>query len=227
MPAHRIVFIILALLLVGCESDQEKIKTLEAEKLQLQIQVHRLQRISQEAQEKVDVDYARQMAAFDQAEHLAGIARGCRALVNVCPESVTAPGDAAIAAGHSGAGTSVWWLIWWAKWLFFILILGLAAALWTLRLRPDLNAQRVADKKLNKTHADLHQAKLLEAAAKHRQEEIERGLASKERAIEQAEIRLQGYEYEIGQTKVELDELEQEKIQKQSTVDMLGVFKKL
>lgn len=210
-----IVFLLLAL--GGC-SDKETIQQLEADKIQLQTQVHRLQRISKEAQEKIDVNYAKQMATFDEAEHLAGIAAGCRVFVNVCPKSTTAPGDAAIAAGASGVGTWAWWSIYLIKVAVFLVTLGAAAVLWTTRLRPDLNAQRLADQELEQARADLKETYKLHDLAKRRAEEVELALAS-------SQIRLDSYKDQIEKTKGTLDALEQAEIQKKAALDALSSFK--
>jgi hypothetical protein len=55
----------------------------------------------------------------------------------------------------SGSGTLVYWSIYLTKCLFFLGLIWGGFALWTKRLRPDLNAQRLADQKLDQARADL------------------------------------------------------------------------
>lgn len=221
MQAHRVVFIVLALLLAGC-FDKSTIEKLEAEKSQLQAQVIRLQRISMEAQEKIELDYASQMATFHQAEHQAGIASGCRFLINVCPESITAPGDAAIAAGASGGNTAAWWTVYLTKIAAILVALGAALTLWTSKLRPDLSAKRELDLEVEKARADLKETTQRYAEFKRQGAEAELANAS---AAAAAAAELKGYKHALQEKRSELRELEQAAMEKQTLIDALGSFK--
>lgn len=166
MRTHRLILASVAVfVLAGC-TDQGKIDRLEASNKQLMATVAQLE----DAQSQ---DYAQRMAAFDQAERHAAIAAGCLQLVNVCPKSITAPGVAALAAGHSGGGQFLFWLIYMGKLLFMAAMAGLALVLWTARLRPDLEAQRLADKALQSAQQALTDAQAATRAAEREQVDVQ------------------------------------------------------
>ena len=223
MQFYRVVFMLAALLLTGCS--QEEISQLRQDNTQLKEdasrlrrQVSQLQQVSQEAQAKVNQDYARRMAEFDQAMAQAGVANGCRALFNVCPASITAPGDAAMAAGYGGGSTLVFWAIYLTKMTFAAAVLGFGLALWTHRLRPDLTAQRQAGLELDQARKALRQSEFTASQATQERLKIEE-------KIQAAQLTLEQLEFEILEQRQELAAVNASMKEKKSDMDALSVFK--
>ena len=76
MQIYRLIFVFFLIFLTGC--DQQRIDKLSTDKKSLQDQIFQLQNQIQEAQAKIDQDYATKKAVFDELEYQAGIAAGCR-----------------------------------------------------------------------------------------------------------------------------------------------------
>lgn len=218
----RFLGIILILLaLFGCDLDvhsQKEFNDQKEQKENLEKQVQQLLQSNLEAQEKIEKNYAKRMADFDQAEYLAGIAQGCRAVINVCPKSMTAPGDAAIAAGASGGGTNRFWTIWAIKCAVFLGGFLIILAAFTYRLRPDLQAKNLADEALAKTRVDQIQANELLA-------KTNLAHAQRKQDLTDAEESLDEYEDQIETAKDELQKLEHDIKKKKDALDALGSFK--
>jgi uncharacterized protein YlxW (UPF0749 family) len=157
MQIYRLIFVFLLILLTGC--DQQKIDKLTAEKKSLEDKVFQLQNKNQEAQAKIDQDYAIRKAEFDELEYQAGIAAGCRYFFNVCSASVTAPGDSAQKSGYSGGGTPIFWAIYLSKCLFVLAVFFLGLVSWKHLARPTLHAQKHADMELDKTRQSIEREK--------------------------------------------------------------------
>ena len=216
----RGIVLITLILLSGCTD-----KNLEVEKRELQEKVVQLaseleqvKLANEENKNKVDHDYSRRMAIFNQGEHLAGISVGCRVLFNVCPDAVLVPGNAALAKGHSGGGTFAYWSIFMTKCLFFTGLIWISLVLWSKRLRPDLQAQKLADDAIDKARTDLIEVNSLLVKAKIELAEIKE---SRKQSAEkwdklQAEMRL-------GEKKIV--ELEKATASKKSMLTALGSFK--
>ena len=207
--------------LVGCVCDaptQKEFDDQKAQKESLERQVQQLQESNLEAQEKIDKNYAKRMAEFDQAEYFAGIAQGCRAVFNVCPKSVTEPGDAAIAAGASGGGSNRFWIIWAIKCAAFLGGFLIILAAFTYRLRPDLQAKNLADEALEQTRKNQKQANELLAKTNLEHKEKKLNLTNAENLL----VRL---EDEIEVAKNELQKLEHDIKKKNDALDALGSFK--
>jgi uncharacterized membrane-anchored protein YhcB (DUF1043 family) len=148
--------ILIALFLSGCSFEANRLK---AENENLRMEVQQLRSNNIEIATMLNQEYAARMAEFNKLEHLAGIAQGCRVLFNVCPESITKPGDLAIASGASGAFTLQYWVI---KIIKFSLLIGLvivAVLLWSMRLRPDLRAKVELESNLAETRDNIKEAK--------------------------------------------------------------------
>lgn len=203
MQTHRVVLLALALwclTLAGC-SEQRKIDKLEAENSQLQQQLAQIDGERKQLKKQLDDDYSRRVAEFNQGEHLAGISLGCRVIFNVCPSAVLAPGDLASKNGYSGGGTLVYWSISLTKCLFFMGLIWGSLALWTKRMRPDLNAQRLAEQDLEQALADLKEVNSSLQKAKFELLQIE---ASREQSSEILNI-LQAEASLLGEKVAELD----------------------
>lgn len=184
---HRIISAALAVLvLAGCIDQQERIDKLEATNL-------RQRETIAQFEIAFDQDYASRMAKFEQAERHAAIATGCMRLINVCPNSITAPGVAAIAQGHSGGGSFLFWAIYLGKLVFALVVMGCGLALWTMRLRPDLNANQLAREALLAT----------QKACEDTQE-------ATRRATTHAIVEQQGLRNQIEALRVSCDELDKE-----------------
>ena len=223
MYFYRLFLILVALFLAGCS--QQEISQLKQDNTQLKEdnrllrrQVNQLQQTSQEAQAKVDQDYAKRMAEFDQAMDQAGVVNGCRALFNLCPASITAPGDTAKAAGYGGGTTLVFWAIYLTKITFMVAILGFGLALWTRRLRPDLTAQRLANIELDQTKTALRENEFAISKINEDRQKIEE-------EIQATELILVGLRYEIYEKKDALAALDTSMKNKKSDMDALSAFK--
>lgn len=195
MQIYRLIFVFLLILLTGC--DQDTIDKLTAENKSLKDQIFQLQNQNQETQIKIDQDYAKRRAEFDEFEYQAGIAAGCRHFVNVCSASVTAPGDSAQKAGYSGGGTPIFWAIYLSKCLFMFSVFFLGLVSWKHLVRPTLHAQKHADMELEKTKKSIEneQARLKKTQdatwqAEKKLKEANDGLEKKESEIFTMEDRL-------------------------------------
>jgi septal ring factor EnvC (AmiA/AmiB activator) len=211
--------IVLALFyLAGCSPSQDELDHLREQNMRLENQVRQLQKSNLEAQERIKNDYVKRMADFSQAEHLAGIAQGCRAVLNVCPNSITGPGDAAIAAGASGGEASSFWTILTIKFGVLLCALLLSLSVWTYRLRPDLQAQKLAEQALDEARLELEQTQEFEASTHRDHQGLMRELAN-------AETLLDEYRPKIEEARIEFNELEQAIKQKKHSLAALGSFK--
>lgn len=144
MAIHRLAVPALVLTLAACGNTG----MLSAENEQLRAALE---------QEKNRISYFEQQAA---------IAAGCAWLVPVCPRSITATGQKAIAAGYGGGSSPVFWLIVLAKAVLLAAMAGGAiagaAGVWhwlsIQRLRPEaaeVEAARALLAGLQKAKADL------------------------------------------------------------------------
>ena len=158
MALYRIMTLCIVMMLAGC-LDGPEIKELREENAQLKNRAAELdsrnqQLVSsnQEAQAKINIDYGKRVAELEQMQIEAAIARGCRHFFNICPDSITAPGDAALQQGVSGGSSWIFWGIYLAKMLTILLPFLLLLELWTQRFKPNLNA-------LDQAQRDLQDAK--------------------------------------------------------------------
>jgi preprotein translocase subunit SecF len=159
------------MLLVGCSDDSE-IKKLREENTQLKEQTkelvkqnRRLISSNQDAQDKVNANYGKAVAEQDHMDSEAAIANGCRAIFNICTNSMTAPGDAVIKNGTASGGSGlIFWFIFTCKFLFIIFIVFLSIDLWTRRFKPNLDAAKNAQIELHDAENKLSQIKKQELA---------------------------------------------------------------
>ena len=186
MQIHRVVYLVIVLFLAGCSEDE--IKQLKKYNQQLQIQINQLKEINQEAQAKVNIDYGKRQAEIDQAVQQVGVSQGCRFLINVCPASITAPGDAAMAAGYGGGGTVSFWAIYAAKALFIWGVFCSGIALWTRQLRPDLTAQRLAGIELDQARKALKETEFAASEANQEHQKIEKTIQTFKQILNQLDV---------------------------------------
>ena len=188
MQIYRMIFVFFLIFLTGC--DQQRIDKLSTDKKSLQDQIFQLQNQIQEAQAKIDQDYATKKAVFDELEYQAGIAAGCRHFVNVCSASTTASGDSAQKAGYSGGGTAIFWAIYLSKCLFVLAVFFLGLVSWKHLVRPTLYAQKLADVELDKTRKSIEQGRIRFEKTQESTRQLEKKNNDAERALESKEAEI-------------------------------------
>lgn len=216
MQIYRLIFVFLVIVLTGC--DQDKIDDLTVRNELLEEQVLQLQNQNQEEKNKITKDYAKRKAEFDQFEYQAGITAGCRHFVNVCPASVTAPGDSAQKAGYSGGGTPIFWAIYFSKCSFVLSVFWLMLVSWKRLVRPTLHAQKHADMELDKTQKSIEQEKA-------RLEKTQAATWQAEKNLKEAERKLEKKEAEIFEKDEQLAELNHDLKGAEAAKQALNSFK--
>ena len=235
MALYRIIILGIVMMLAGC-FDEIEIEKLRKENAQLKNQVAELASSNQqldisyqEAQSKINIDYGRRAAEMEQMQMDAAISGGCRLLFNICPSSITAPGDAALQQGVSGGSRLVFWGIYLAKTLMILLPFLLFLELWTRRFRPNLDALGQAQRDLQDKKNQLSETQQLQSSTKTDLTALkdEYTLQRKNLNADMAKRR-----QEIAKTDAELDSkksqmqaLEEERKKKESAVKALQSFK--
>jgi DNA repair exonuclease SbcCD ATPase subunit len=219
MHVFGLIFLLLAL--GGCSPELSRVK---AENEALREQVNQLQHSNLVANERLNRDYAVRMAEFEKSEHLAGITQGCRVIFNLCPATMTAPGDEAIKNGASGAFTVTYWTMLFLKACFLLGVIFSAVAFWSWRLKPDLTA---------KTRLDQELAEATDALNKMHQKHMEMVISHThaDRLKKKADAQLLEIQGEVSAAlkerdaiKKEIFEAQQRVVQKEAAVRALGAF---
>lgn len=124
-PARLLIFCILACLLAGCMTDAEHDK-LMSDALQeisnLKKQVATLSKKENqlfELQEKFEAQQFIEAARIKAADESAAVFEACRLVINVCPESILAPGRKALEQGSNGGRSDRFWYLFMLKTLTF------------------------------------------------------------------------------------------------------------
>ena len=225
----------IVMMLTGC-LDGPEIKELREENTQLKNRVAELdsrnqQLVSsnQEAQAKINIDYGKRVAELEQMQIEAAIARGCRQLFNICPASITAPGDAALQQEVSGGNSWIFWGIYLAKILMIVLPFLLLLELWTHRFKPNLNALDQAKRDLQDAENQLAEIQQLQSSTQTnlnalkdeytlQRKNLNGDLAKRRQEIEKTDAELES-------KKSQMQALEEERKKKESTVKALQSFK--
>ena len=230
MAIHRIILLCIVLLLAGCFNLNEKeIKELQSKNAQLNNQIAELVSSNREAQAKINIDYGKRAAELEQMQIEAAIAGGCRQLFNICPDSITAPGDAALQNGVSGGSSWIFWGIYLAKTLTILLPFLLLLELWTQRFKPNLNALDQAQRYLqdaknqldaiqqSQSSTQMHLNDLKDEYTVQRKS-LNADLAKRRQEIAKADAELES-------KKNQIEAIEEERKKKESAVKALQSFK--
>ena len=223
------------MLLTGC-LDGPEIEKLRKENAQLNNQVNELTinnqtlvSSNQEAQAKINIDYGKRAAEMEQMQTEAAIAGACRVLFNICPASITAPGDAALQKEVSGGSHWIFWGIYLAKTLTLILPFLLLFDLWTRRFKPNLDALGHAQRDLQDAKTQLAETLKSQSSTKKnlndltdeytlQRKNLNADLAKRRQEIEKTDAELES-------KKSQIQALEEEHKKKESAVKALQSFK--
>lgn len=235
MALYRIIILCIVMLLAGC-LDGPEIKELREANTQLKNQVaelvsrnQKLVSSNQEAQAKINIDYGKRAAELEQMQMAAAISGGCRLLFNICPDSITAPGDAALQQGVSGGSRWIFWGIYLTKTLTILLPFLLLLELWTQRFKPNLNALNQARMDLQNAENQFTEIQQLQSSTQKNLKDLKEeytlqrknlhaDLAKRKQEIEKIDAEL---ESKNGQ----MQALEEERKKKESAVKALQSFK--
>ena len=166
MQNYRLI-IYLLIFLSGCSSESYE-KQLKSENEQLRTELYSLQsenkallESNSDYKEQIRSDFVKRTAEIETKTRAAAVSSGCRHIINICPASITKPGDIAISEGISGGTDWVFWSIYFAKVMLLFSPLIVFLELWTSRFKPNLDALKIANAELEVTK--FSQAKIQNA----------------------------------------------------------------
>ena len=235
MALYRIIILGIVMMLAGC-LDGPEIKELREENTQLKNQIaeigsrnQQLVSSNQEAQAKINIEYGKRAAELEQMQMDAAISGGCRLFFNTCPDSITAPGDAALQQGVSGGSRWVFWIIYLAKTMTILLPFLLFMELWTQRFKPNLNALDQARMDLQDAKNQLTEIQQLQSSTQENLNALkdEYTLQRKNQNADKAKRRqeIEKTDVELESKKSQMQALEEERKKKESAVKALQSFK--
>jgi hypothetical protein len=158
MSAYRCLILTTSLLLLsGCDAlkdnDQlrNELKTSQDSNTKLTLDKNNLELKNSNLTSKIEIlssrinnDYTTKIAELEKQERDAAITQACTQPfnINVCPKSMTKPGENAIKNGISGGSNPIFWIVYSLKWLSLILItfppLLILSKLWYRQFKPKL-----------------------------------------------------------------------------------------
>lgn len=229
MQTYRALIVALALaVLVGCsarEKDLEKqVKDLENQLISQKAAAAAHEKIWGEAMaymKKLEAEakeqYSSRQAELDAKAREAAISAGCRLIFNLCPTSITTPGDLAASEGVSGGSSWVFWGVFLAKILPFAFSIAVLLELWTRRFKPNLDENQTAKLELDAIRAEAVSIESEKETAARAIEDLKIELSSLDLRLKSAQSNLQNELQSIQNQRAEAkEELEKVKAEVQS-----------
>lgn len=240
-PARLLIFCVLACLLVGCMTDSEHDKLMSdalKEISDLKKQVTALSKKEDqlyELQEKFEAQQFLEAARIKAADESAAVFEACRMVINVCPESILAPGRKAIEDGSNGGRSDRFWYLFILKTLTFAAlfagVLGLILEGLLGRYKPVFNAGKDAREWLEQAEVEKAQAtKEIQRLEKLRLSKMDEVNAVNEQISEvKEELKNAQADYELETVILqhELDKLAEEQKRQANLAKAASVFKNL
>lgn len=213
------------IMLAGCLDGPEIIQ-LREENTQLKNKANELESRNQkliannkEAEAKISIDYGNRIANLQQMQMEAAISGGCRFLFNVCPTSITSPGDSVLKNNLvSGGSHWIFWTIYMTKILTIFLSFLLILELWSKRFKPNLNALKKIQEDLKYSEHKLSEIQQIKSTVQEKIKNLTSDLENIRQKIKNAETDLQS---KIKQ----MQALEEEYKKKESAIKALQSFK--
>ena len=123
MHRYRRVTLLVACILVGCgadynqtiETQADRIAALQTSELMLARKVEVLSNELAKLQHQFDNDQAIEAARIQALDDSAAVYEACRLVINVCSESILAPGRKALEDGSNGGRSSRFWYLFMLK----------------------------------------------------------------------------------------------------------------